>query len=88
MEGWQYLVVWLVTVLGAVLGGVLGWWQKDAPFNWRRCVFTLISGLIAGGLWLVALRDMHAVFGGGSLVAGAVLGMGFDFLVKKLPSAG
>ena len=87
METWQYLVVWLVTVFGAVLGGVLGWWQRSTPWNWRRCVFTLVSGLIAGGLWLAALWNMHAVFSAGALIAAPILAMGFDYLAKKFPTA-
>lgn len=85
MVGWQYFLMWLMPVIGAGVGGLLGWMKKEEKFNWKWFAVTIASGVCAGGLWVLALWLPKAPFYASFLVAGLLVGIGFDFLVKKFP---
>jgi hypothetical protein len=87
MEGWQWFVVWFMPMVGAGIGGYLGYLAKSTqPFVWKKQIATLAAGLVGGLLWLWMVKDMAANWSAGVLVGGALVGIGFDFLFKKFPS--
>jgi len=83
MVSWEQAVVFAVTMLGAVLGGLLGYAKSDAPFNWKSFVVTVGTGVAAGAGWLALVSWQEATFGIPILVEGVFAAMGFDFAAKK-----
>jgi hypothetical protein len=86
IEGWQWFLIWLSPFIGAGIGGLVGWWKKDQPWNWKLQVVTLADGLVAGLIWLLLFKWMSAEWGAAAMGAGLLIGIGFDFLVKKYPA--
>jgi type IV secretory pathway TrbD component len=81
-------VIILAPLLGAVLGGLMGYVRasKNDPamsFRWRDVVETMFTGVIAGGLWLGAIDWSNAQFGPAVVIAGLFIGAGVDYGAKK-----
>jgi len=86
IEAWQWFLLFLSTVVGAGIGGIMGYATKRGkPFDWRRQIITLFSGAVAGGLYLGGIKFMHAEFGLAAFLVGIPVGIGVDFVFKKMP---
>jgi hypothetical protein len=86
IAAWQWFLVFISAVVGAGIGGVMGYaTKKGKPFDWRRQIVTLFSGAVAGGLYMGGIKFMHAEFGLAAFLVGMAVGIGVDFVFKKLP---
>lgn len=84
MFGWQIALVILAPIVGAIVGGLMGWVRSgDDDFEVKRLIQTVFTGLIAGGLWLGAVDWSNAQFGPAIIIAGLFIGAGVDYSAKK-----